>query len=391
MARRLLVLAMALLLAAQVIRNSAVAAFAEGSPDAASRIWPGNPTAEMSLGMTQIGRAAKNRNPVPASIFALMDEAAVRAPLAPEPFLVRGVQAQLDGNRLLAIQAFAAAARRDPRSLPAHDFRADALFRSGDTRRGLSEIGVLARLAPGGVTSLAPYLASYAKDRTTWPQLRELFRSEPELEETTLTALAGDPSNAGTILALNDEQHRVRGATWLPTLLNSLVAAAQYAKAHQVWADVSHARSGPGELLYDGQFTEPDAPAPFNWALMSSSVGLAERVSRGGLHVIFYGNQDGLLARQLLVLPPGAYRVSMTVAGTAADAHALTWSIRCDGSQAPIAAIKLDVAASRTWNFAVPAGCAAQWLELSGVSSDLSHQSEVTIHNLRLVRGRSNG
>ena len=81
----------------------------------------------------------------------------------------------------------------------------------------------------------------------------------------------------------------------------------------------------------------------------------------------------------------------MTVAGTAADAHALTWSIRCDGSQAPIAAIKLDVAASRTWNFAVPAGCAAQWLELSGVSSDLSHQSEVTIHNLRLVRGRSNG
>ena len=172
MARRLLVIVLALLVATQVIRNSAVAALVDRNPDAAARVWPGHPAAEISLGMTAIGRAARQQQPVPPSIFAMMDDAARKAPLAPEPFLVRGVQAQLSGNIPLAIDAFAAAEHRDPRSLPAHYFLADALFRWGDSRRGLSEIGILARLAPGGVASVAPYVATYAKDRGTWPQLR---------------------------------------------------------------------------------------------------------------------------------------------------------------------------------------------------------------------------
>ena len=387
MARRLLVIVLALLVATQVIRNSAVAALVDRNPDAAARVWPGHPAAEISLGMTAIGRAARQQQPVPPSIFAMMDDAARKAPLAPEPFLVRGVQAQLSGNIPLAIDAFAAAEHRDPRSLPAHYFLADALFRWGDSRRGLSEIGILARLAPGGVASVAPYVATYAKDRGTWPQLRELFASEPELEETALAALAADASNADTVLALADRRHPDANASWLPTLLNSLVATRQYQRAREIWGSVAQVQ-GAGSRLYDGDFVEAKAPGPFNWVLMSSTVGLAERVPRGGLHVIFYGRDDGLLARQLLVLPPGTYRLSMAVAGSAADTHALTWSLRCDGAQAPLSAIPLDIAGSRAWSFSIPSGCGAEWLELSGVSTDVAHQSEATIRNLKLSSER---
>jgi hypothetical protein len=387
MARGLLVVALALVLAVQVIRNSVVSAFVDRNPDIAERAWQTHPAAEISLGMTEIGRAAKQRQPVPSAIFLMMNDAAGKAPLAPEPFLVRGVQMQLAGTAPLAIDAFAAAARRDPRSLPAHYFLADALFRAGDTRRGLREIGILARLAPGGVASLAPYVATYAKDRRTWPQLRELFRSEPALEETTLTALAGDAANADTVLALAKEQGGPT-APWLPSLVNGLVGAQQYEKAHQIWARVSGVR---GLGLYDGNFVAGGAPAPFNWTLTSATVGLAERIPRGGLHVIFYGREDGVLARQLLVLSPGAYHMSMAVAGSRADAHPLTWSLRCDGLQTPISAIPLDIAGSKSWAFSVPAGCPAQWLELSGVSTDVARQSEVTVRNLRLIPERPNG
>lgn len=390
MARRLIVLVLALLLTAQIVRNSAVAALVDRDPDLAARAWPGHPAVEISVAMTEIGRAARERRPPPAGVFAMVDDAARKAPLASEPFLVRGVQAQLLGNAALATEAFAAAAQRDPRSLPGHYFLADALFRSGDTGRGLREIGLLARLAPGGVTSLAPYVAAYAKDRQTWPQLRKLFRSEPVLQDATLTALAADPANVGTILSLADARHPEPNPAWLPALVNSLVVARQYETAHRVWAETTHARSA-ANTLYDRDFVEPTAPPPFNWVLMSSTVGLAERMPRGGLHVIFYGREDGILARQLLVLPAGAYRISIDIAGNAADAHALTWSIRCDGSQTPIAATPLDGAGTAPWRFAVPAGCPAQWLELSGVATDVAHQVEAVIRKLELVAERPNG
>jgi len=387
--RRLLVLLLTLLIAVQVVRNAAVAAFADGSPDLAARVWRGHPGAETSLGMIEIGRAARERRPVSPAVFAMMDDAAVKAPLAPEPFLVRGVQAQLAGNRPLAIEAFAAASQRDPRSLPAHYFLADTLFRAGDTRRGLNEIAVLARLAPGGLSSVAPYLAAYARDPTTWPELRQLFRSAPELEESALSALATDPANVGAIMALADQRHRRPDSAWLPVLVNSLIAAGQYAKARDVWATTSHVQAG--SLLYDPNFAEPGAPPPFNWELTSSTVGLAERRSGGGLHVIFYGHDDGLLARQLLVLPAGSYRISMSANAVPGDSHGLNWSVRCDGSQTPLTAMPLDVAPKRAWSLTVPAACPAQWLELSGVSSDVGRQSEATIRSVRLVSERPNG
>jgi hypothetical protein len=340
--------------------------------------------------MTEIGRAARGKKPVSSAVFAIIDDAAAKAPLAPEPFLVRGVQAQLAGNPRLAIQAFAAAAKRDPRSLPAHYFLADTLFRSGDTQRGLEEITVLARLSPNGVASLAPYVAAYAKDPRTWPQLRELFRTKPDLKVSALTALAADPANADTVLALAAGNHEAEPG-WLPTLLNNLVAARQYAKAHEIWVSIAHPGITPGALIYDAKFNEPDAPGPFNWILLSSSVGLSERRPGGGLHVIFYGREDGLLARQLLVLPAGRYRVTTSATGNWGNAHPLSWAVRCDGQQTPLGALPLDVAAERSWSFTVPANCPAQWLELSGVASDVSQQVEATISQVSLIREHPNG
>ena len=385
-ARRLIAVVVALLVAVQVIRNAAVFAFAEETPESAARVWPGHPNAEISSAMVQIGRAARLGKPAPPSVFASLTDAARKAPLAPEPFLVRGVEAQLAGNQALALRAFDAAERRDPRSLPAHFFLADALFRSGDSRRGLEEVGILARLAPNGLTSVGPYIAAYARDPRNWPQLRALFRSNREMETVSLMALAADASNANAVMALADPGRRGPDAVWLAPLLNSLVTAHQYAKAKAVWTNVSGARGPAGSLVYDATFSDPRPPAPFNWSLVSSTVGLAERQPGGGLHVIFYGHDDGVLARQLLLLAPVRYRVTMVASGAAADDRALNWSIRCDASQTPFSAAPVDVAASRGWSFTVPAACEAQLLELSGVSSDMPQQSEVSIRKFALAR-----
>jgi hypothetical protein len=374
------VVAAALLLAVQVVRNAAVAEFAEVLPARAAKVWSGHPQAELTIGLTEIANASRQRQPVAPATFSRITDAARKMPLAPEPFLVRGVQAQLEGDRALAGKAFRAAELRDGRAIAPRYFLADLYFRAGDARSGLREIAVLSRIVPNGVGSLAPYVAAYSKSPRNWPALRALFRSDPALEDATLSALSADPGNAGLVLTLGNVRNRTPGATWPDRLVASLVTAQQYGKARSLWAQI--AGSGSVSGIFDPAFADTKAPPPFNWVLTSSTVGLAER--RNGLHVIFYGQEDGPLATQLLLLAPGAYRLAMPVTGDKDHARSLVWSLTCVNSNTPIGRIPLDEAAARAWAFTVPAGCAAQKLELSGVSSDMPQQVEVTIARLQL-------
>jgi hypothetical protein len=384
--RTIVVACSAILLATQVVRNAAVNALAGFRPSEATRFWSSHPAAELSLGMTEIARASRSRRPVPASAFVVIEDAATKEPLAPEPFLVRGVQAQLAGDSIKAQRAFEEAQWRDPRSLPAAYFLADRYFQTGDSVRGLREVAILARLAPRGTGTFAPYLAAYATNPANWPKLRQLFNGNPDLADPTLNKLASDPQTVPAVLALANPGQKDRSAPWLPPLLNSLVVAGQYGQARAIWDRVSGVPIGSGGLMYDTGFTDRASPPPFNWTFTSSTVGVAERQRGGRLHVVFYGQEDGMLATQLLLLPPGKYRLSMQLLGDPSRARALVWSVWCDKADAPIASVTLDAVAAKGWTFQVPAKCSAQWLKLSGSSSDLSQQSDVSVAGLKLEK-----
>jgi hypothetical protein len=316
----------------------------------------------------------------------MITDAAAKEPLAPEPYLVRGVRAQLAGDPAAAQSAFEQAQWRDPRSIPAAYFLADRYLRAGDIGRGLRQVAVLARLSPSGAATIGPYLATYAANRSNWPALRGLFRSDPALAEPVLTSLATNIATVPAVMALADRSGGIGRAPWLPTLLNTMTAAGQYAQAWMIWAQAAGVRPSTAQLLYDSSFSDKSAPPPFNWALGSSQVGLAERQPGGRLHIVFYGQEDGMLASQLLLLQPGAYRLFMRLSGDAGSARMLNWSIWCDKAAAPIASVTLERAASQGWQFVVPAGCPAQWLKLSGATADISQQSDVTIGALKLER-----
>ena len=313
----------------------------------------------------------------------MIAQAAARDPLAPEPYLVRGVQAQLSGRGMLAQRAFEAAQWRNPRSLPAAYFLADRYFRSGEVGQGLNEIAALARLSPNGDATIGPYLAAYARNPANWPALRGMLRAHPDLADPTLVALASDIATAPAALALADPREKAAQSQWMPPLLNTLVNAEQYDKARSVWLKATGAPAN--ELIHDRTFSDKAAPPPFNWILVPSAVGLAERQAGGRLHILFYGQEDGILASQLLMLRPGSYRLSLQLLGDPARARILSWSVWCGKASAPIASITLD-SAVHGWTFNVPQDCPAQWLRLSGTSGDLPQQVDVTIAALDLQR-----
>lgn len=389
-ARGLVALIAALLIGTAAVRNAAVQAWSDTAPKRASAAWSGHPDAQISLAMIEIAEAMRDRQQVPTTAFQRIDAAALRAPLAPEPFLVHGVKADLAGDSAAAERDFLAAQRRDPRSLPAAYFLAERYFRDGDAARGLTQIALLSRLAPGGRESAAPYLAAYAQNRANWPRLRALFAAEPSLGDSALQNLALDPANAPIILALADERQREASATWVTPLLSRMVADGRYADARSIWASVSGISASSGPLLFDPGFGQATPPPPFNWDLTSSTVGIAERVSGGSLHTVFYGQEDGPLARQLLVLPPGTYRLASRVAGGSNHPESIYWLVRCDKANTELGRVRVDLAA-RGLTFEVPAGCPAQWLELTGSAPDLPQQSDVTVTELSLTRGGGGG
>lgn len=391
LAHRLLAVLCMALLGVQVVRSAAVTALAEPLPQTAARLWPGHPDVQVQRGMIGIAAATGQQQPIPQFAFDAVADGARKAPLSAAPYLVRGVQAQVAGDPAAARAAFLAAERRDPRSLPARYFLAEQDLRSGNVAHGLSEIAVLAVLTPGGAQGVAPFVASFARESRNRPAVIALFARNPDIASATLATLAADPANADTILALTDPATRRPDSPWAPTLLQGLVDAGSYSRARALWASLSGLRLAPGSLMYDASFTDELPPPPFNWALTSSPVGLAERQPGGRLHAIFYGQQDGPLARQLLLLAPGRYSLTMRVAGLGGRAGALNWSLTCAKATSPLATIDLAAVEGAPWTFSVPASCPAQWFALSGAASDVSRQADVTISGLRLSRVGGNG
>lgn len=382
--RAILAVCAALLLAVQVVRNAAVNQYATFEPDAAARAWSGHPASDIGTAMTAIARATRDRKPVPASAFSAIENAADKAPLAPEPFLVSGIRAQLAGDGKRAQSAFEAAQWRDPRSLPAAFFLADRYLRLGRLDRGLAEVATLARLSPVGGNAATPVLARFATDPANWPKLRAVFRSDPGLAPAVLAQLASDRTTVPAALALGTTKTQEPYPQWLALLVNTLVTAGDYARARDIWGRANGAGTGGG-FIFDSGFRNARAQPPFNWQLTSSTVGAAERQA-GRLHLVYYGDEDGTLASQLLLLQPGTYRLTMQLLGDPARAHALTWSLWCDKAQQPIASVTLDFAATHGWQVQVPVGCPAQWLKLSGTAADVPQQSDVTIGNLSFFR-----
>lgn len=383
-ARHVIVVTVALVLALQVLRQGAVDAVVDTDPRSAASVWPGHPSVQINRGMTDIAELTRQGQAVTDAAVEAVYVAARKAPLAPEPYLVRGVQAQLAGDAATAERAFAAARVRDPASLPARYFLADQHLRRGDATAGLKEITVLARLAPGGIQSLAPFVAIYARQRQAWPQLRALFRDEPLLEEASLRALATDAANAETVMSLATRRGPDR--PWLPAMVDSLIKARDYRRAERLWASISGVRQDSREPLYDADFTDASAPPPFNWSLTSSAVGLAERLRGGGLHVIYHGREDGVLAAQVVLLPAGRHRLHAPLRASGDRAQGLRWSLWCLDTGKEIASHSATGAANSGWTFDVPSGCRAQRLQLVGAASDMPQAADVTISSLRLTR-----
>ena len=385
-ARAILVVVIGVLLAAQIVRTAVVtddSARAEFAP----RLWSSHPAVIIDRTMTEIGgRAAHGRSLTP-EILRQVEQIAREEPLAPEPFLIKGALAQVEQRQELAEQLFTAARARDPRSVAARYFLADRYLRSGRTPQALDEIAVLSRLFPQGRASFGPALAAFAKTPGAVPQLRSFFHASPELEPLVLTTLADDANNANLILALwkgRGSGTNVETAAWQSKLVNKLVEQGAFAKAYSTWRRIAGVNDGQGTVFNPG-FIKSIVPPPFNWSFAGVG-GLVEPAAGDRLHVIYFGRADTVLAEQQLLLAPGRYQLSMDISNPPGEGGEIAWSLTCNPGTDAIFRLPIKQKGSLAGSFAVPQGCGAQRLQLTGSAGDFAQSQDLTIGKFSLTK-----
>jgi hypothetical protein len=370
---------------AYIARSSFVAAYADKDLARAERVWPDHPAVLSAQAMLEVAQAAARGQAVPSSTRLLAARVARAEPLAAEPFVILGAEAQRNGNRMASERLLLNARQRDPRAPAARFLLAEQYITQGRLREGVSEAAALARLVPGSIEPLAQGFAGYLKAAGVPEGMAELLKSNPGLSQQLLADLSTDPANADLLIELASQEQRTAGPApaWQANLITKLVEAGDYPKARQVWARLGGRASDPSETIHDPRFEGSSAPPPFNWTFAAQ--GAVIEPQSGGLHILYFGRDDATLAGQMLVLRPGRYRLKMKVSGQMTDPQAVRWRISCMPGKAslldvPVPARALDLV------FSVPAqGCGAQQLALVGQAADAGGSSDFLISDLSLL------
>jgi hypothetical protein len=188
----------------------------------------------------------------------------------------------------------------------------------------------------------------------------------------------------------------------LQAYIDRLVREGLYQAAYVTWVQLlpQDGVKGLGDL-YDGDFDGLPGPPPFNWRLprlKGVSVELApapEGPGGGTLHLGFGGGAAPVvLARQLLVLPPGRYRLLGQARTQRFDsALGLTWTLRCAEGGKGLAGETGPINESPGWapiaaEFEVRTGdCSAQWLTLEQAAHrPIATRGDIWFDGLKILR-----
>lgn len=180
----------------------------------------------------------------------------------------------------------------------------------------------------------------------------------------------------------------------LSNYLNAMVRDQRYREAHAHWQVLRGSPVQGAPAVSDGDFSGAGSTPPFGWSFEGNVFGSIERAEAYGreetaLRVDYDGSSQARFPQQLVVLSPGAHRLSgdiLTV--TRESAGALRWTISCvDGAElASAPAVDTQVSWRRfTADFEVPAdGCDAQLLVLKGKRGDRRSTIEVWYDKLAI-------
>ena len=374
-----------------VVRTSTTAILLSRGPAAIAWAAPDDPVVVFRLAVDQFSMGGGRSTD---SSYRRVAVAARDAPLAEEPFFFAGVRAMQAGNRTGAIRLLEEARRRNPRMRLARLMLIDQYLREGRVREAATEITVLSRLFNEMGALLVDQLSLLAVDPRTRPALQRALGNDPLLDEV-LEQLVQRGVAPPLIMDLAQPRAHAYSAAnpprWQLDLVQAQIGTGRYQEAYSLWRQFNGVRSAPNTIYNPGFDRLPGSP-PFNWQLTADANGVAERSRDGSLEVVYFGRADTELARQLLLLAPGRYRLEFQAAtiGDSAGSR-LIWRIACADGNRQLVSIPLERLTTTPRRLRVefqvpPSACTAQWIKLVGESAEFPARREIRLERLTLAR-----
>lgn len=267
--------------------------------------------------------------------------AAARAGLAASPLELRalrtlGIVADRTGEPVRAERLMQLAAGRSLRDPVAHVWLLERRTAERDWEGALFHADVLMRKPMPGYDA-TPTLVAAAFHPDAEALLVERMRQRPRWRLRVVREVAGaSPPQAFNLLVRLKEAGSAPTDEEAAAVVRRMIADGAVMNAFVAWAQLlpNSAAQGLGDVYDDGFDGRPGAP-PFNWALAERAEAGAE-IAPGpngegsALYVRFGGRRRTTLAQQLLLLPPGAYRLeTRTYAQEPRRGEELRWTLTC--------------------------------------------------------------
>jgi hypothetical protein len=372
-----------LLLVAACALQAVRADLADQNPEAALAWGLANPDA-----LSAVAEARQRDVQLPdhdAEATKYARQALIAAPLDEQAMRVLGLETDQAGGHARARMMMVVAdqwSRRD--TLVQLWLLQQALF-EGDWRGASLHVDALLRRRWQLETVVYPALIGRMGDPNAIAPLIDRLDQNPDWRGGFLRALAGhsaDPALAARLFEALARTPAPPSDEESGYIVGRYLAQGDLAGARALWSRLLPPGSGPTtSLVYNGDFRPRPGAPPFNWQLVQSDGANVEIVpaadGSSALHVVAPAAKNAAAAQQLLVLPPGAYRLSgvaLVEPGLAGDQF--SWRVICAGQAGGGGAEVRQGSGAEGWrSFAVDFqiadhGCGAQWLTLEGLAHE---------------------
>ena len=296
-----------------------------------------------------------------------------------------GLTYSLQGKNAAAARAFAYSERMSRRDLPTQLWLIESRVQAGDIAGALRHYDRAMRVSLDSRDMLMATMVSAAQDPVVADVLKTIVAARPNWWSRFVDVLVGQSQGADAIARILSALHLDPAdpdqGRQLGIGLRHMVDLGAAPQAYALYRQVRVFPEGRMSLLRGGDFEVAGLLTPFEWQLTDGADRQGIREARDGAEGQFalslYGDRAGEVARQLMILSPGAYRLSGLAGSVSEGAPQPSIAVVCAKDAAVLTSIALP-RGSRTrfaGTFQVPAGCAAQWLFVS-IAGSLDRQVE---------------
>lgn len=398
--RRVLIVTIAAVILALVVRISFVGVLRERQPEAALTWWGSDSGANARQAFELVVKGGKPEVLTRARAGALA--ALRRSPVNVEAVRTLGFIAEVERNEVAAARLFKHAERLSRRDRLTQLWFIEYYSRKGDIGRTLHHYDTTLRTSRESRALLFPVLIQASSNPELSGPISDLLATRP-LQwwidfAMQLIDEGRNPTQIAAILNPVLDPRDPLERDLVGKLIGRLAGAGSYDLAWTTYANAMR-RAGsqlPRTLVRDGDFSAKSIYPPLEWQLVSepdlyASLGSRpDRESDNMLELTALNGRSGEVARQLLYLPAGSYLLTFEAGEKPSDwSGQVVVSVLCarkDGSQL-VSLSAYDRGGRqglRSGGFTVASGCAAQWLSIRTASDGSPPSSAPWIDRIQI-------